>query len=524
MVKRVQPTPVDANYEPAIFRNTPDINGRIALAVACNESETARERAYLKAKNDPKWFISAFVYTFDPRSDSVAVNNLPLILYPFQEEIIDWLEQRTALPSDGILEKPRDMGVTWTYLAWVLHGWLFKEGFHILLGSRKEEMVDNFTEKSLFGRLEYMIKRLPGWILPRGFSLRKHRRERRLINPENDNEIAGEATNLDFGRQGRYAAVFFDEAAMWRDLEISWGSASGSTNARIAVSTPNRYNPQNFFYELRKDHTKTYTLRWSDHPNRDEAWAARMKERLTEEEWEHEYNLSYEITTTGKVYPSWNEVPKGEYPYVKGWELYTSWDFGIRDTSIIWWQRDSESGRVRMIDSYQNHNKPIDFYVPFIKGTIPSEWPYEYTAEEMRMITEHGQWGQSINYGDPAGRQRSQGDGRSPIDILNEHDIYVYTNSSANDINTRKQYTVMGLRRLEVNINRCQKVDAAMTNARYPEIRNEHSRTSEVKRPLADWTSHFRTTVEFFFVNEPVLFSVERPHAVKRQRAYESLR
>lgn len=520
MVEQLQQSRLD--YEPGVFTKMPTVDDRIALLVACHESEKARERAYRTAASNAKWFINAFAYTFDPRTDAVVVNDLPFILHKFQEDFIDWLELRVQLPADGVVEKSRDMGITWTYLAWVLHGWLFKPGFHVLLGSRKEEMVDNFTEKSLFGRLEYMIKRLPGWLLPPGFQLRKHRRERRLVNPYNGNEIDGEATNLDFGRQGRYTAVFFDEAAMWRDLELSWGSASGSTNARIAVSTPNRHHPQNFFYDIRKQ-VDTHTIPWDLHPNRDGDWARMMQNRLTEEEWEHEYNLSYQITATGKVYPSWNEVEKGHYPYQPGWELYTSWDFGIRDTSIIWWQRNSETGRLRMIDSYQNHDKPIDFYVPFIKGSVPSEWPHKYEPEEMRMITEHGQWGQPVNYGDPAGRQRAATDGRSVIDVLNEFGVYVHTNSSANDIDTRKQMTALGLRRLEVDIDRCRKVDAAMTNARYPEIRNENSRTSEVRKPLHDWTSHFRTAVEFFFVNEPIMFNYERPPVRRRPRAYQSL-
>ncbi len=385
-------------------------------------------------------------------------------------------------------------------------------------------MVDNFTEKSLFGRLEYIIRRLPGWLLPKGFNMRKHRRERRLFNPENGNEITGEATNKDFGRQGRYTMVFFDEAAMWDNLNLSWGSASGSTPCRIAISTPNRDNPQNYFYKLRSEVVKNVrTIKWNVHPLHDEAWYAALPERLTQEEIDHEVDISYLVTRSGMVYAAWVDVPKGYYPYTQGWELFTSWDFGIRDTSIIWWQRNPDNEDIHMIDSYQGHEKAIDFYIPLITGTIPSEWHYTYDIEELRQISQHGSWGQPIHYGDPAGKARSATDGRSPMDILAEAGIYVHSNTSANDYKSRRDMTLMGLRKVKCNISTCAKVDSAMVNARYPTYENS-SRVSEVKKPIHDWTSHYRSTVEYFFVNLPKTYGNQsRPPVTKRKRAYQTI-
>ena len=506
-----------------IFDRLPDLDDRISLIVACNQSELYRNKAKEAAKNDVAWFCNAFCYTMDPREE---ISDLPFFLYPFQVDFMEWLDNSIHNKKDGLVEKSRDMGITWSYLVYIVHSWLFKPGFHALLGSRKEEMVDNFTEKSLFGRLEYIISKLPGWLLPRGFSLKKHRRERRIMNPENGNEITGEATNKDFGRQGRYTMVVFDEAAMWDNLHLSWGSASGSTPTRIAVSTPNREHPQNYFYKLRSEVVQNVqTIKWHMHPLHDEAWYEALPERLTQEEIDHEVDISYQVTRSGLVYPQWKDVPKGDYPYVPGWELFTSWDFGIRDTSIIWWQRNPVTGEIRMIDAYQGHNQPIDFYVPFITGTLPSETIHEYSPEELRKITEHGSWGVPINYGDPAGSQRSATDGVSVIDILAEHQVYIFTNTKSRDHLTLKDKTTMGLRDLKVNISTCSTVDSAMLNARYPDNNPNSSRVTEVKKPIHDWTSHFRTSIEFFFVNLPVRRGnvANKPAVKQKTRAYQTL-
>jgi hypothetical protein len=501
------------------------IDDRISLIVACNESEYMRERAKEKARDDYVWFINAFVFTFDPRGNTQ--HHLPFLLYEFQVETAEWIIQRIYKGEDGIIKKSRDMGITWLYLALIVHQWLFRPGFNALIGSRKEEMVDNFTNDSLFGRIEYIIKRLPGWLQPYGFKMNKHRRERRLMNPENENLILGEATNRDFGRQGRYTVIVFDEAAMWEKptpLNLAWGSASESTPCRLGVSTPNRDNPNNFFYELATKVVKNVkTIPWYVHPKKDQDWYDRLPERMTPDEIKYEIDISFEISSSAIVYPTWHQVPKGVYPYQRGWEYYTSWDFGINETSIIWWQRNPETGEIWMIDSYQGENQPIDFYVPFVTGKLPSDWPHTYEPHELKKINEHATWGVPINYGDPAGRQRSQTDGKSPMDILEQYGIFIHSNSAANDIPTRKHYTILGFRNLKVNIERCVEVDSAMKNARYPTDSSGRQRTSESNKPVHDWTSHFRTSAEYFFVNLPREELYERPTPERRRRAYSSL-
>lgn len=530
----VSPSATETGFDLSVFERLPTLDDRIEIAINCELSEGYRALCLQKCKESGPWFVNAFLFTFDPRG--LENQDLPFILWDFQVDLWSTLDQAAGLGRykgikghDLLIEKARDLGVSYVTLSWFFYHWLFTPGFKGLLGSRKEDYVDDFSENSLFGKFDYFIERLPGWLLPRNFNSKKHRRSMKLVNPENRNVILGEATNMNFGRGGRFRAVLFDEAAMWESpapLEMSWGSCSRSTNCRIALSTPNRYNPQNFFYTLRSTVVKhVTTLPYYMHPERDEAWLLEESERLTEEEIMYELLISYEISRHGLVYTGWKNVPKGHYPYQDhaDWDLYCAWDFGIRDTTITWLQENRKTGEVRAVDYYQGHDLPLDWYVPLITGSIPAKWAHTYDSVAMKKIALHHTWSPPTHYGDPAVMQRNQTDGKSPYDILEEHGINILSNPAANEHNDRKKFTEIGLRKLKVNIPACAALDSAMTNARYPARRQNSQSTAEVVKPVHDWTSHGRTTLEYFFACRAKYgkkAELGLPKAKRTQRAY----
>jgi len=502
----------------------PTLQERLRLLAAANRSAEVRQAVRERCRQDPAWFTNFALWTFDPRPEAKP-HDLPFILWDFQVMLMRWLEERYRNNQDGLIDKSRDMGVTWVTLAWILHKWLFEPGFAALVGSRKEDLVDNRTWDSHFGKLEYMLRRIPGWMLPAGFDFGRHRQFLKLVNPENGNYVVGESANAQFSRQGRYSVVFFDEAAFWPDFASAWRAAGSATNCRIAVSTPNRMNT--FGRMVHSGQYPHLRIHWRMHPRKDDQWYEKQKARYTAEDLAQEIDISYAGSMTGLVYPSWVDVPKGIYPYVPGWPVFTSWDFGVADpTAIIWWQKDPVSKRVRMLDCYSNQGKPIDFYVPFVLGYIPSDWPYEYTAQEREKIAIHGTWGQPVNYGDPAGSQRSADTARSVIDRLREFGIAIVTNPRANDFRTRKTETELGLRNLEVhvdpgNVIDCSPVDEAMLNARFPDVNPDSQRISALSKPIHNWTSHYRSAVEYFFVNQPSFRAISRPEPTRRRMAYD---
>lgn len=524
------------------------LESRYFLETATQKTVRWRSLARQRASGDVEWFIDFLCFTYDPRKEAKP-NHLPFILYPYQRDMLQWLEARYqgeegGYQQDGLIEKSRDVGATWVILAWLLHKWLFEEGFNALLGSRKEDLVSNGTVSSLFGRLDYLLRRLPKWMLPKGFSFQDNLTRLKLVNPLNGNTIEGESANSQFSRQGRYSIIFMDEGAFWEDLDGAWRAAGDATACRIICSTPNWEDLK--FRELRfESGMPVLTIHWRMHPKKDDAWLERQKERKSEMDIQQELEINYNPITSSLVYPLWREIPKGpEHGFVEGWPLYVAIDFGIKDpTAIIWAQRDPASGELRLIDCYSKKGKGADFFVPFITGKIPEyrleylnpedersatvklPWPHSYSADELRQIALHEDWnagGDPIVYGDPAGKQRAQSSGSAVVDILKKYGVHVKVDTKRNDFGNRLESTVLLMRYMKCQLPRCASLDEAMTEARYPEVRSL-SRTSEIREPVHNWTSHYRSALEYLCVNLPLRTFYPRFKPSTRSHAYEAL-
>lgn len=491
---------------------------RVALRLACERDAALRAEALKRCARDVEWFVDFWCYTFDPRGS--GVKDKPFLLYPFQRDLLKQLESHYTEQRDLLIEKSRDMGVTWIILCHIFHHWLFAEGYTCLLGSIDEYEVDDTTIDSLFGKLDYLLEWLPGWMKPQGFSARYHRKKLTLIHPEKSgNVILGETSTGEFSRSGRYSEVFMDEGSAWKPgtLRKAWTSASRATECRIICGTP---RGKDDFYDLRFGGlVEVSTIHWTLHPERDTDWYERQKSRMTSEEIAQELDISYERSQSGVVYPTWQECPRGDYPYLPKAPLWITVDFGLRDdTALIVWQRDPNTTRFRTIDCYSNRDKHIDFYVPMLLGHIPSDSTHQYSREDIAWISRRAGWGQAVIFGDPAGKQRNQVTGTSVLDLLAEYGVYVTVNDGARDWETRKRLTELGLRELDINVPACSPLDMAMSNARYAPA--PEGKLGSVK-PIHDWTSHFRSCVEFFFVNNPPISVSERPSPrVKRPAWY----
>ncbi len=208
-----------------------------AQLVAEAENDPKAQAAHLTiCQNDPVYWMNTFCWTFDPRKDEP---HQPFNLYPFQEwAVYEWIKH-IEQGQDFLIEKARDMGVTWLILLTFQWGWLFRDGWNFHIGSRKQDTVDTLGDLSThFPKLRYNLQWLPTWMKPESFDPKRHDTYMKLINPVNGNTITGESSNPEFARGGRYKAVAFDEFAFWQHDEAAWVSASQSTPCRIAVSTP----------------------------------------------------------------------------------------------------------------------------------------------------------------------------------------------------------------------------------------------------------------------------------------------
>lgn len=467
---------------------------RLKITDACNRSNEAKVYAMAACKADPIFFIENFCWT---PNDKYKQYDFPFLLYDFQKNYVEWLNEHIDQGRDGLVEKSREMGVTWLTTTLFLWKWLFNDNFNALLGSYKQELVDDKTKDSLFGMLDYNLRSLPKWMLPKKFKFNIHRTSMKIVNPENNNVLKGDTMNAEFGRGSRRSVIFMDEGAHWEYFQDAWDSASQTTNCRMTISTPLGYNA---FAAIRNSDIDVKTMHWRLHPLKDELWYEYEKSRNTDDAVAQELDISYNKSQKGRVYPEWDNVVLGDFPFNQSLPLYVSWDFGNSDdTGIIWWQRQTD-GKYRIVDCYWNHGKTIDFYVPFVTGFMPSD-AYKYSDRDIEIINSHKDWGRGTHFGDPAGRFRNQVVNKSVIDVLRENGIHVNFRDEWKEFDKRITASKLLMRdKLVLNENvRTKYLNICMLNSKYPEQKSGGLNiiVSTNLKPKHDAYSHLRSSFEY---------------------------
>ena len=252
---------------------------------------------------NPADFINDWGMTFDPRLAERGLRTVvPFVLFPKQREFIDWLLQRWMSREDGLVEKSRDMGLSWLtvgFAAWMM---LFKTGTVVGFGSRKESYVDQIgNPASLFWKVREFINLLPAEFQPDSWDPSKHAPFMKIQNPENGSFITGEAGD-NIGRGNRTSIYFVDEAAFLEHPESADAALSQTSNCRLYVSTPN--GAGNPFYRRAHDgKTKKFVFDWRDDPRKDDAWYEKQKATLDPVVLAQEVDRSYTASVANAFIP-----------------------------------------------------------------------------------------------------------------------------------------------------------------------------------------------------------------------------
>lgn len=76
------------------------------------------KRLFRFYKDNPAQFIIDWGMTTDPRNIDYGLPvTIPFLLFPKQEEWIDWIMTRWRQRENGITEKSREMGLSWTSIS-----------------------------------------------------------------------------------------------------------------------------------------------------------------------------------------------------------------------------------------------------------------------------------------------------------------------------------------------------------------------------------------------------------------------
>jgi len=490
---------------------------RLKFLDTARSKPTIRAMLLRKCKEDILFFINMFCWTYDPRESNP---HLPFILYPRQEEFILKLEDclkrsRTGEKINLLIDKPRGVGATFTFMIWLLHKYLFTE-FSARIGSRKEDYVDKKGDNdTLFYKLDYNLEKLPNWMLD-GYNSTEHRASMLLKHSKTNSTITGESSNPNFGRGGRRSVIGFDEMGFWETARSAWESAGESTNFRVAMSTPPEDGRDSHWYKLingTRGKVERFDFDWNDVPKRDDKWLQEAKENKSDEEFAREVMKSFDGSTEGKVYSNDMRLTKiEEFEYNPALPLFVSIDNGLDGTAFIWYQKDTKTGLIYAIDCYQNSNYDIGFYMPFVGHPIVSA--YQYTEYDLENIERHKAWRRDIIFcGDPAIKQRHDNTGESALDVLqNKYFIYIqHKDWAGRKWTDLRDLTKPVFRKLTIH-PRCEMLIYALRNARYPRKREGSEAVQAPLKPIHDGTSHARSAHEYFcdnFANYTPYFSSE---------------
>jgi hypothetical protein len=468
-----------------------------------------------QAKTDPIIFIDRFFYIFNPKT---APYHFEFRLRDYQRDIVV-PELRAAIEQgyDLFFDKSREMGATYTTLGVFLWFWRYIDGSNFLLGSRKEDYVDNRgtkqtsgetinKEESLFGKLEYMLRKLPTFMLPTGFDFRKHLSFMSLINPELGNVISGESSNPNFSRGGRFKATLYDEFAFWESDTEAWGAGADTTNCRIVLTTPG-IRPNTKAKRLRfgddGEQIKVIELDASLDKTKDAAYHQRERIRRSAEDYAREILRNWETSIKGRVYPEIQYAAVGDFPYVPSWPLLVSWDFGLDGTAIQVWQVNIENGKPRLIDSFHTAEEPIQFFFPLFGAPVDSM--FDYTSDDLAAVQDFKNYKKAIHFGDPDVSKRGytskvKTSARKELENIG---IYIQTKPQSNSFIERREATKVLLQQgIEVNdTERNKDFLTSIKESRYPQRLDTSQATTAIVLPIHNWASHHRTALEYFAVN-----------------------
>jgi len=275
---------------------------RYKLLSAAVNNKKAQQDLLEISQSDILFWVNVFVHTYNPRKNP---STIPFITYEYEDKLILEILDRVLKQKDLLIDKSRDMGVTWCVL--LVFTWLWQfggEGFDFLVGSRKEQYIDVMGNMdTLLEKIRFIIRNEPQWMRPYGWDPDKHSNYMKLVNPVSKATITGEATNNNFSRGGRRRGIFFDEFAFWECDQSAWRASADSSNCRIVVSTPNGMNNQ--FAKLRFSNSiDVQSLHWRLHPEKDQAWYENECKRRNHDSIEiaRELDINYEGSEEGILF------------------------------------------------------------------------------------------------------------------------------------------------------------------------------------------------------------------------------
>jgi hypothetical protein len=277
------------------------LDGNLIKKAHAQIKYTLEEVKHLEACMDPVtgplYFARNFVKIQHPVRGSI-----PFDMYDYQEKLIESYHGN----KQCIAMLPRQMGKTTCACAYLLWYTMFVPEAQVLIAAHKYEGAQDIMNRYRFG-----YENLPDFIRAGVYSY-----NRNTIEYDNGARIQAVTTTENTGRGKSLSLIYCDEFAFVQPPEKAkefWTALSPtlSTGGKcIITSTPNsdedqfaliwteankKFDEHGNEQPLGQNGFYSYFAHWSEHPDRDEAWAAQERSKIGEERFRREFDCEFLI-------------------------------------------------------------------------------------------------------------------------------------------------------------------------------------------------------------------------------------
>lgn len=477
---------------------------------------------------DPITFIEDFLFLKLPNFHNAIK---PFFLFEYQKKIIlKLLECDQSLGEHTLLiDKPREMGVTWTIIAYLYWRWLFTPNWSGFILSRTEAEVDDGStspDNSIFGKIRWLIERTPEFLLPPSFEPKGKKGTSsdmmlKIMNPSLQSSINGSTTNASAGRSRRYSLTFIDECFYIENFMSVYRSLESVSRVKVFCSSSREGTKFKKFVDMCKDKGDYISLEWKDHPWKDAEWFSELERKAEfDPEIMKEAVVSYAVNPKSQYYPQISQAKIAKVEYDKSRPLYVSMDIGRGDlTVMIWWQYDGQF--FKAIECYASNNKNLEWYVPFLNPDIQYNPDHYKTDIQKKILARVRSWGKPKAYfGEQDHFKKSMASNKSCADILATYKIRLMYNQYAITYEPRRRATAAILPMILFNEDSeyVMELYDAMQSSKYANVVAPTSPQTVLKPIHEPEVADYRSALENMSVNLPRVLRLQR----SEQRTPES--
>lgn len=218
------------------------------------------KREYARCAAEPEYFMKKYCVIRHPKRGKI-----PFILYPFQEDCLGEFQDNTY----NIILKSRQLGLSTLVAGYIVWRMIFMKDQQILVIATGKDVAKNMITK-----VRVMFQGLPSWMKVKTDSDNKLSLE--LVN---GSVVTAVSSAPDRARSEALSLLVIDEAAFINNIADIWTAAQQTLATGgdcIVLSTPNGMG--NWFHttwldaEDEKNSFHTIKLKWTVHPERNQAW------------------------------------------------------------------------------------------------------------------------------------------------------------------------------------------------------------------------------------------------------------